>query len=56
MGGGELSEEEKFLSQVNLEDLEHSNGERQTYWLLAMETYARRQMQLRGAAAAHENH
>ena len=56
MGGGELSEEEKFLSEVNLEDLEHSNGERQTYWLLAMETYARRRVRLRGAAATQENH
>ena len=56
MGGGELSEEEKFLSEVNLEDLEHPNGERQTYWLLAMETYERRRVRLRGAAAAQKNH
>ena len=56
MGGGELSEEEKFLSEVNLEDLEHLSGERQTYWLLAMETYARRRVRLRGAAATQENH
>ena len=56
MGGDELTEEEKYLAEVNLEDLEYSSGERQTYWMLAMETYVRRRVRLRGATAAQENH
>ena len=39
MAGEDLLEEDKFLAEVNLDDLEESSGERQTYWLLAMKTY-----------------
>ena len=44
MGGEGLSEEERFLSEINLEDLENSSGEKQTYWLLAMQTYKKRRL------------
>ena len=56
MGGEELTEEEKFLVEVNLEDLEHSSGERQTYWLLAMETYKKRRLLRRRAAESQGDH
>ena len=56
MGGEELTEEEKLLVEVNLEDLEHSKGERQTYWLLAMETYKKRRMRRGRAAGLQGNH
>ena len=36
MGSKDIAEEERFLAEINLEDLENSSGERQTYWLLAM--------------------
>ena len=31
-----MLEEDKFLSEVRLEDLESTNGDRQEYWLLAI--------------------
>ena len=34
LGEEGLLEEDKFLLEVNLEDLETTNGERQEYWLL----------------------
>ena len=34
MGNDGLLPEDKFLAAVNLSNLEHSSGERQTYWLL----------------------
>jgi hypothetical protein len=37
LGEEGLLEEEKYLLEVNLEDLETTNGERQEYWLLARE-------------------
>ena len=42
MAGEDLLEEDKFLAEVNLDDLEESSGEERTYWLLAMETYKKR--------------
>jgi hypothetical protein len=36
MGSTGLLEEDQFLAEVNLEDLEASSGERQEYWLLAI--------------------
>ena len=56
MGGEELTEEEKLLVEVNLEDLEYSKGERQTYWLLAMETYKKRRLRRSRAARLQGNH
>jgi len=36
LGEEGLLEEDKYLLEVNLEDLETTNGERQEYWLLAI--------------------
>ncbi len=36
MGYGGLLEEDKYLAEVNLEDLETSSGEQQKYWLVAI--------------------
>jgi hypothetical protein len=38
LGGRDLREEDQWLLEVNLDDLEHSNGEREAYWVLAVET------------------
>ncbi len=35
-GWGELLEEDQYLAEVNLEDLEQSSGEKQEYWQLAI--------------------
>ena len=35
-GFGNLLEEDQFLAEVNLEDLENTSVERQEYWLVAM--------------------
>ncbi len=38
LGEAGLLEEDKYLAKVNLEGLEDTSGERQHYWLLAIET------------------
>ena len=35
-GWDDLLEEDQYLAEINLEDLEVSNGERQEYWLLSI--------------------
>jgi len=60
LGAEGLMEEDKYLLEVNLEDLENTSGERQEYWLLAIRA-ARMAHTLLGnpgntAAAATENH
>ena len=37
MGEESLEEEDRYLLEVNLEDLETTSGESQTYWLLAIQ-------------------
>ncbi len=37
MGWEDLTEEDQYLAEVNLEDLEHTSGERQEYWLVAIQ-------------------
>ena len=32
-----MDEQDKYLLKINLEDLEHSSGEDQYYWLLAVQ-------------------
>ena len=44
-----LLEEDQFLGEVNLEDLENTSGERQEYWLVAMRA-AREARLLRGVS------
>jgi hypothetical protein len=36
LGGDGLLEEDKYLLEVNLDDLENTSGEQQEYWLLAI--------------------
>jgi hypothetical protein len=38
MGTDDLLEEDQYLAEVNLEDLESTSGERQEYWLIAIRT------------------
>ena len=45
-GEEELAEEDRFLLEINLDDLDHSTGEEQTYWLLALQA-AKEARQLR---------
>ncbi len=49
-GWSELLEEEQYLAEVNLEDLEHSSGEKQRYWLVSIRA-AREASRLRGGMA-----
>jgi hypothetical protein len=37
LGGEGLAEEDMWMLEVNLGDLEDSNGEREAYWLVAIE-------------------
>jgi hypothetical protein len=38
LGDASLLEEDKYLAEVNLEEMSTSSGERQHYWLLAIQT------------------
>jgi hypothetical protein len=49
-GWSDLLEEDQYLAEVNLEDLEHSSGEKQQYWLLAIRA-AREASRLRGGTS-----
>ncbi len=46
LGDAGLLEEDKYLAEVNLEEMASSSGERQHYWLLAIQT-ARKYYELR---------
>ena len=37
LGGDGLDEQDKYLLEINLEDLERSSGEDHYYWLLAIQ-------------------
>jgi hypothetical protein len=43
-----LAEEDMYLLEINLDDLDNSTGEDQIYWLMALKT-ARKAWQLREA-------
>ena len=47
-----LLEEDQYLAEVNLEDLENTSGERQEYWLVAMQA-AREVGLLRGGTQSN---
>ncbi len=49
-GWSDLLEEDQYLAEVNLEDLEHSSGEKQQYWLLEIRA-AREASRLRGGTS-----
>ena len=36
LGGEGLAEEDQYLLEINLEELESSTGEEQAYWLVAL--------------------
>jgi hypothetical protein len=46
LGDAGLLEEDNYLAEVNLEEMASSSGERQHYWLLAIQT-ARKHYELR---------
>jgi len=45
-GGEGLAEQDKWMLEIDLERLEYSSGERESYWLLAIKT-ARAHYQLK---------
>ncbi len=47
MGWEDLVEEDQYLAEINLEDLEHTSGKRQEYWLVAIQA-AREASRLQG--------
>ena len=49
-GWTDLLEEDQYLAEVNLEDLEHSSGGKQQYWLLSIRA-TREASRLRGGTA-----
>ena len=49
MGNGDLLEEDQYLTEINLGDMEQDDGERHEYWLLAIQA-ARRAKELTAAA------
>jgi hypothetical protein len=50
LGGDELAEEDQYLLEINLDDLNLSSGEDQVYWLLAFKT-ARKAWEIQQARA-----
>ena len=46
MGGEGMAEEDKYLLEINLEELDTTSGEAQEYWLLAIQA-ARESRRLR---------
>ena len=56
MGAEGLLREDQFLLEINLDDLESSNGERQEYWLLAIQAARKACFLAKGCAAASGYH
>jgi hypothetical protein len=54
LGPQDLQEEDQYLAEVNLEDLEDLLGERQEYWLISIQT-ARKARQLAQELAKEES-
>jgi hypothetical protein len=52
MGWEDLMEEDQYLAEVNLEDLEHTSGEQQEYWLVAIQV-AREASRLQGLSQSN---
>jgi hypothetical protein len=50
LGGEGLAEEDQYLLEINLDDVQLSTGEDQVYWLMALQT-ARKAWQIREARA-----
>ena len=56
MGAEGLLREDQFLLEINLDDLESSNGERQEYWLSAIQIQAARKACFLAQGAAARQH
>ena len=57
LGEEGLGEEVRFLLEINLDDLDTSSGEDQTYWLLALEAaWDARQLRLSQVGNAEGSH
>jgi hypothetical protein len=54
LGPQDLQEEDQYLAEVNLEDLEELSGKRQEYWLIAIQA-ARKAGQLAQESANEES-
>jgi bifunctional N-acetylglucosamine-1-phosphate-uridyltransferase/glucosamine-1-phosphate-acetyltransferase GlmU-like protein len=52
MGWEDMTEEDQYLAEVNLEDLEHTSGEQQEYWLVAIQA-AREASRLQGLSQSN---
>ena len=50
LGGEGLAEEDQYLLEINLDELQLSTGEDQVYWLMALQT-ARKAREIREARA-----
>jgi hypothetical protein len=51
MGLDGMAEEDRYLLEINLEDLERTSGEHQAYWLLAVKAARQASSLLRQQAA-----
>jgi hypothetical protein len=60
MGGEGLDEEDRWMLEVNLGDLEESNGEKEAYWVVAIEAararHNLRRIRDRNAAFSRASH
>ncbi len=52
MGCEDLTDEDHYLAEVNLEDLEHTSGKRQEYWLVAIQA-AQEASRLQGSSQSN---
>ena len=56
LGEEVLAEEDKYLLKINLEDLETTSGEKQTYWFLAIQLMQEgRRLKAQALSAASAN-
>ena len=57
LGGEGLDEQDKYLLEINLADLEHSSGENHYYWLLVVQSAREdRALKVREEQLRRENH
>ena len=52
MGWEDLMEEDQYLAEVNLENMEHTSGERQENWLVAIQA-AQEASRLQGSSQSN---
>ncbi len=54
MGWEDLTEEDQYLAEVYLEDLEHTSGKQQEYWLVMIQA-AQEASRLQGLSQSNVN-